>query len=257
VSGGITQLAASTSGWSKAGNIAIVFAALGGTVVAGLVAFMPYARRPRLSLVEDTDKIHSHVEKTPQGRLPYLRVLAKNSKRRRAAQGTRVLVEGYRPLVDPGARMTTLGNPSLGWPSAPEADQTAAVTVFAGGRRPIGLGKLIRVHLDEEGKLVRPIYMVGLSPGGIGIPHIEPDNPTQYGATGWYLWLDLAFAQDISDDRDKLPPVEGGYLIRLLIGADDGAARTFNVHIDWDADPNLDADAVLASALEHLAVVEA
>jgi len=51
-----------------------------------------------------------------------------------------------------------------------------------------------------------------------------------------------------------LAPVADGYRIRLQVGADDGAARTFNVHIDWDGDPDQTLDQVLASALEQLAV---
>jgi hypothetical protein len=50
--------------------------------------------------------------------------------------------------------------------------------------------------------------------------------------------------------------VDGGYVIRLLVGADDGAARTFEVDIDWNGDPALSPQEVLASALDHLAVRE-
>jgi hypothetical protein len=57
----------------------------------------------------------------------------------------------------------------------------------------------------------------------------------------------------VTDDRDKLPPVEGGYTIRLL-GADDGAARAFEVDIAWDSNPRQSPDEVLASALDHLVV---
>jgi hypothetical protein len=58
-------------------------------------------------------------------------------------------------------------------------------------------------------------------------------------AVGWYLFL---AELDVTDDRDKLPPVEGGYTIRLL-GADDGAAD-----IAWDGNPRQSPDEVLASA---------
>jgi hypothetical protein len=43
------------------------------------------------------------------------------------------------------------------------------------------------------------------------------------------FWLAL---RNESDERDKLPPVEGGYLIRLLIGAGGGAARSFDLYLD-------------------------
>ncbi len=71
-------------------------------------------------------------------------------------------------------------------------------------------------------------------------------------ADAWYLKLTIGL--DINDNRDKLPPVDDGYIFRLLVGADDGAARTFNVHIDWNGDPDQTPDQVLASALEQLAV---
>lgn len=246
---------ADPSDWDRVVDVATVSAALFGVGVAALVAVMPYARRPKLELVEDTDKTHSRVETTPLGPMPYLRILAGNARRRRAAQGTRVMVEGYRPLMDNAAPLTTLGHPSLGWPSAPEADSTAAVVVFPGGYRPIGIGRLIRVRVGADGKLMRPtVLMNGVAVPGA--PHYRDDSAGAPFAVGWYLWLDLTFAQDISDDRDKLPPVDGGYLIRLTIGADDGAARSFDVHIDWDSDPGQSAEQVLASALNRLAVTE-
>lgn len=59
---------------------------------------------------------------------------------------------------------------------------------------------------------------------------------------------------DINDDRDKLPPVDDGYRIRLVAGADDGAARVFHIDINWDGDPALTPEQVMASALDRLAV---
>jgi hypothetical protein len=41
----------------------------------------------------------------------------------------------------------------------------------------------------------------------------------------------------------------------LLVGADDGAARKFKVHIDWNGDADQRPDEVLTSALEHLEVL--
>lgn len=70
-------------------------------------------------------------------------------------------------------------------------------------------------------------------------------------ADSWYLYL---AELDLNDDRDKLPPIEGGYTIRLLVGADDGAARSFEVDIAWDGDPSQSAEEVLASALDRVAV---
>jgi hypothetical protein len=125
----------------------------------------------------------------------------------------------------------TLGHPSLEWPSASDVDG-GAVTVFGGGARPTTLGHFVRARRDAE--------------GGLQYVH-ERDE-----AEAWYLRLTIGL--DINDDRDKLPPAEDGYSIKLLVGADDGAARRFKVDIDWNGDPDQTPYQVLASALEQLAV---
>ena len=56
----------------------------------------------------------------------------------------------------------------------------------------------------------------------------------------------------IFNDRDKLPP--GEWVIRLLVGADDGGASRHDVHIAWSADAP-DYRTVLAEALVRLEVV--
>jgi hypothetical protein len=214
-----------------------LLAAATGVVIAGLVAFMPYARRPKLSIEEDKDRSNSRVESSALGGLPHVRLLVTNAKRRRAAQNVRVLVEGYTPIAAHAATLTTLGHPSLEWPSASDA-AAGAVTVFGGGARPITLGYFVRVHRDPAGVL----QYVSDTRHGQG-------RPT---ADAWYLKLTIGL--DINDNRDKLPPVADGYRIRLQVGADDGAARTFDVHIDWDGGPDQTPDQVLASALGQLAV---
>ena len=170
------------------------------------------------------------------GGLPHVRLLVTNAKRRRAAQGTRVLVEGYTVVGSHLPALTPVGHASLAWASSDEATETAAMTVFAGGSRAITLGYLTRVRRDTEGAL-----------------HFVSERDYRSGeADAWYLRLTLAFGLSIGDDRDKLPPEDDGYVIRLLVGADDGPARTFNVHIDWNGDPELEPEQVLRSALDRL-----
>jgi hypothetical protein len=230
-----------------------VVGATAGVVIAGLVAFMPYVRRPRLTIKEDLDTANSRVEASAMGGLPHVRLLVANAKRRRAAQGTRVLVEGY---TRAGSELTTLGHPSLDWPSAGEAAASAAVTVFAGGARPITLGYFIRVR-REQGRLLRPHRVDPQGTPMYTLPHYaRPRDYDDGDAEGWYFKLALAFGLDINDDRDKLPPVEEGYIVRLVVGADDGAARAFKVHLNWDGDPGLTPEQVLESALRHLAVTK-
>jgi hypothetical protein len=221
-----------------------------GIAIAGLVALMPFLRRPRLSIQEDTARIHSRLESTDRGKVPHLRLLAGNAKWKRSAKEARILVEGYQRRGS--ADTVSLAYPSLGWPSAPEASETAAVTIFAGGFRPVGLARFIRVRLDAQGQIMRPHAVDAAGRPVPGFPHYPDDAD----ATGWYLWLDLAFGLDILDNRDKLEPVEGGYTVELMIGADDGAARRFAVDVAWDGAPDRTPDQVLNSALERLAVRE-
>jgi hypothetical protein len=101
-------------------DAAQVVTAAAGLIVAGLVAVMPHLRRPKLRIEEERDKANSRVEASIMGGMPHVRILVRNAKRRRAAKGTRVLIEGYRPKSDPGATITTLGHPSLDWPSTGE-----------------------------------------------------------------------------------------------------------------------------------------
>jgi hypothetical protein len=247
-------------------DVAQIVAAVAGLGVAGLVAFMPYARRPRLSVTEDAERVQSRVEQIRAeqvdiGDIPHVRLLVGNKRGRRAAQATRVLVEWYQPR---GGRKESLAHPSLAWPSTTEAEATGSVVVFAGGHRPVSLARLIRVRLDDDGNISRPERWV-TTPGGLGLSRF-PQGPNTLVLTplsfphfpdgeaeGWYLFL---AELDVNDDRDKLPPVEGGYTIRLLVGADDGAARAFEVDISWDGNPALTPEEVLASALDRLAVRE-
>ena len=110
--------------------------------------------------------------------------------------------------------------------------------VFAGGVRPVTLGYFIRVRRDARGDMIRP---TGVDEGGRpvrGLPHYaRASDYARDDVEGWYFKLALHPGLDINDDRDKLPPVNNGYVIRLLVGADDGAARTFTVHLDWDGHP--------------------
>ena len=69
----------------------------------------------------------------------------------------------------------------------------------------------------------------------------------------WQLRLGLGGGLVIADYREYLPP--GEWIIRLTVGADDGAARTYDVHISWDGSES-DPGAALDNALDRLAVIE-
>jgi hypothetical protein len=221
-------------------DVAQIGTAAIGLLVAGLVAFMPYARRPRLIIEEDEDRNNSRVEASRWGGLPHVRLLVSNARGRRAAKGTRVLLQEYTVQGSHQAAPTTVGHPSLEWPSTREDEaRTGAVTVFAGAQRPITLGYFFRAWEDDEDVL-----------------HYVSEHEYRPGeAQAWYLKLTIGL--DINDNRDKLPPEDDGYAINRLVGAEDGAARSFRVSINWDGNPDLSPEEVLASALEHLAVQRA
>ena len=70
----------------------------------------------------------------------------------------------------------------------------------------------------------------------------------------WHLTLEL-HNLDLYDDRDKLAP--GEWVIRLLVGADDGDAQAYDVHIAWSAGIGNNPPAVLDEALERFEILSA
>lgn len=153
-------------------------------------------------------------------------------------------MEGFRALHEPDhAGLTSLSHPSLAWPSTAADMPASTVTIYSDSGRPFGLGGFVRAARRPDGKLTR---------GSTGnISEYAADN--EYGAT-WHLVLALQ-GFNITDDRDKLSA--GEWVIRLLVGADDGDARRYDVHVAWDGDPAQTPQAVLDSALERLAVIKA
>jgi len=109
------------------------------------------------------------------------------------------------------------------------------VVVFAGGRRPVDFAALDRPIRDAKGRVTQ---VGGASSGP------------------WELRLTLAMhgrGVFISNFREILPPRPSGYTVRLLVGADDGAARRFDVDVNWDGDA---ADPAAALESVQLAVRE-
>src|SRR5438094_10675366 len=80
---------ATGSNWAE---VLSAVAAAGAVVAAVAVPLTSYARRPSLSLHADEDGIHSRFEGNG---LPYVRLVAKNKRRRRAAERTRALLSHY------------------------------------------------------------------------------------------------------------------------------------------------------------------
>jgi hypothetical protein len=168
-------------------DVAQVVAAAAGIAIAGLVALMPYARRPKLSLVEDPERIQSRVERTDLGGLPHIRLLVANAKRRRAAQGARVLVEWY--MRRDGSGRESLAYPTLSWPSVGGEAEAGSVVVFAGGQRPIALGRFIRVCLNQHGRIARPDhYRQDFAPVPRGFPIFRTPRTQSAGTCSSPTW---------------------------------------------------------------------
>jgi hypothetical protein len=222
---------ASSGGWDWTVG-AGVGTALGTTLLAIATFMLAYGvRRPRLSLRDDEFAVHSRVE---GNHTPYLRLVVWNDEGKRAATGTRVLVQGYRKRDADTDQLTTLGSPSLGWPSALEAVDESVV-IFGGSGRPLDFGRLNRVTYDSDG--LRTMVVVNTNPPTYAVQHM-PDTPLAV----WDFRLGIGLT--ITDQREWLTP--GRWTVRLLVGADEADARYYDVDLEWDANA-LDPQAALES----------
>jgi hypothetical protein len=201
-------------------------------VLSLATSVVPFIRRPRVSLAADNEG-HSRVEGND---VPHLRLPISNGRWLRSARRVRVVLDGYKLL---GTRdpLTRLASPFLAWPSIFGQDSDSYVEViFPGVERPVGLGQFFKIRRDPEGRVWREA------------PHLAPlDQEAK-----WCMHLDLAGGFSITDDRDWLSP--GVWSIRLIVGAEDGEARTYEVEVSWGGDQKQSADDILASAMSELKV---
>jgi hypothetical protein len=226
-------------------DVAQIATGIGAIAIPTAIATLSYARRPSVSLAEDTERIQSRLEGF-NAEWPHVRLLACNKGWRRAAHGTRVIVEGYRKQGAPPSEMVTLGSPLLGWPSAPELPD-GGLTVLPGNRRPIDFGSLVPLHRGPDGKLLS-------SPVASDAEGRTLTRAVPLSAGGrWEFHLGLAFGLVIADYREFLPA--GEWVVRLTIGADDSSPRTYDVDVAWRGDEPTGREA-LDAILSHLAVRE-
>jgi hypothetical protein len=187
-----------------------VWLSAGAAAIAGLAAVLvpltAFLRRPRLALQVDEDGIQSRVEEGT----PYIRLLVSNPRWVRAAHGTRVLVEYYRAR-SPRGEIVTLGHPQLGWTSVPPERHESTV-IFAGASRAVDFGTLLRGPLS-----------------GLFFDSSQKDPPEP-----WDLMLPISGLAP-ADERHILSGEKDGYVVRLLVGDDDGRARRYDVEVAWDA----------------------
>ncbi len=197
--------------------VGALVAAVGAIVAAILIPLVTFYRRPSLSLYKDQANILSRVEGNG---LPYIRLVVKNRGWRRIARGTRVLVARHQKQ-GASASIVTMGSPALAWTSAVE--QATGVDIFAGGERPVDFGILVLARRDSGGRVI--------------IDDPDAKDPARIIANGgqWQFRFALHNLQ-ITDQREYLAPTRDGYLVRLDLGADDGAARHYDVHLNWNDD---------------------
>lgn len=207
------------------------FGTLAAVAAAVAIPLAAFARQPRLELVaEPLDKrIHTRLEGEAQ--IPWIRLIVKNRPRRRAAHGTRVFVEHYRT---PGAPPISMGNPELGWPST-ELEPGGGVVVFSGGDRPIDFGSLIVLRRHDDGQ---PVF-----------PTMASRDQVFNNGGAWNFLVALAMHGNdppifLGDRREFLDPKNDGYVLRLMVGADEGKARRYDVQLNWSADARTPADAL-------------
>jgi hypothetical protein len=193
---------------------------LGGVIFPVALAAVYFAFRPAVTVVADKHQVYSRVD---AGGAPNVRLLVHNTPvlwwlHRRAARGSRVLVESYRSVDDSESSRVTLGSPSLDWWSAPDAD-AGSLTVFPGPGRPIDLGTLVK------GDPYDPAHPP---------PNGDPDEDKAMLARGQWLFRLALYGVDRSDRPHVLKP--GAWIVRVLVAADDARARIYDVHHSWVSD---------------------
>jgi hypothetical protein len=134
----------------------------------------------------------------------------------------------------------SLAGPELGWPSTSVAEGGGAV-VFGGTSKPIDFGSL-GIGPIKPGEGTSPFeFMYGDDKVAL----------IQQGTHQWWFQLKLAMnARRVFTVglREFLPPQSGGYTARLIVGADEGEARTFDVSFSWAANA-ANAEQALGSLL--------
>jgi hypothetical protein len=205
--------------------------AASGVAAALAIPLTAFLRRPSVTLGEDKSRTFSRLEKDVElNDVPFVRLLAHARRGRRAAHGSRVEVVGIRRQTE--TSLVPLGHWPLAWTSAKEP----AVTVYASDERPLDFGVLEHWHPDDDQGGV--VYFTG---------DPVPEGPERH----WHLRLVLHGGDVPADRRDRLPP--GEWVVRLVVGSEDGSARTYDVHVAWSGDEP-DAASALVAVLDRLQV---
>jgi hypothetical protein len=184
-----------------------------GTIALAAAAFlqivMGSVSRPDFTLEVEEERVHTRLEGSPP-RMPWIRLVVRNGRRRRAAHGARVLVQWYRAaLYD--TKVVSLAGPELGWPSTSVREGDGAV-IFGGTSRPVDFGALGAGPAGQE-------------PGGPNEMMYAPEALAD-GRQWWFRFTLAMHAGGIFIGREFLPPIQGGYVARVTVGADEAAPRS-------------------------------
>jgi hypothetical protein len=209
--------------WVDLGSLLV---GLGALAVAGAVPLTRHFRAPSLTLHEDTPRLHSHVEGNG---LPYVRLVVRNKGWRRVARQARLFAAWY---AEQGLTTSplTMGSPELSWTSLVRDD----ALVFPAGERPVDLGILFPATRDNFGQLVE------------SHPDDDAETIIKLRRGEWQFKFALAHNLLIVDRREFVPPTPNGYVVRVELGAEEGPARRYDVHVNWDGKAR-DAQAALDS----------
>jgi hypothetical protein len=114
--------------------------------------------------------------------------------------------------------------------------------------RPVDFGSLYPIKRDSSGAIITA-PLGDNEPDG-SIPRPAAFLPSQGGT--WHLRLGIELR--IADYREFLPP--GAWIVNLVVGADDGSAHTYDVHVAWRGEV-LDPRDALDYLLDHLEITRA
>jgi hypothetical protein len=214
---GLAMVTAATSSLATWAQVATaVFAVL----IAALVPLSAYLRRPKVTLGEDERGESSEIA---GGVEPRVRLLARNARRRRAAHKTTVELVGYRRKTE--TEWKWLGNLPLHWTGT---STEVAVTVYSGATRPLELGSLF--WKPPEGWL----------PPGYAASGPEALKAAMDEASVWTF-------QPALHPGGMIPLAPGARVLRLVVGAEDGDASTYDVDVSCrgdDPDPHAAFDSL-------------
>lgn len=196
-------------------------AAVGAVLAAVGIPLTAFARRPRLRVGEQGQARlggGAYLGLPDQELRVYLTV--SNSGWRRGARGARVIVDSLWPTAHP-EESRDIAYPELRWAEQPAPGE--GVVIFPAGAKAIEVGQLLALVRNASGRITandgRTDWQTMLSRGG-----------------QWEFQLSLSPTPAPDDARAHLAPRPAGYTLRIIVGADDAAARRYDIAIAWNED---------------------